>query len=137
RTYQHSIVPNRWNKDDEVNYSHALARRLPAEVLYDAIHRATGSVTRLPGLPAGARAAQLLDSNVQVPGGFLDLFGRPPRESACECERTSSSMLLGPVLALVNGPVLQDAVKDPNNRITRIAASQKDDAKLVEELFIS
>ncbi len=137
RTYQHSIVTNRWNKDDEVNYAHALARRLPAEVLYDAIHRATGSVSRLPGLPVGARAAQLLDSNVKIPGGFLDLFGRPPRESACECERTTSSMLLGPVLTLVNGPVLQDALKDPSNRISKLVAVEKNDAKLVEELFLA
>ena len=42
RTYQHSLLTNQWNEDDEVNYSHALARRVPAEVLYDAIHRATG-----------------------------------------------------------------------------------------------
>ncbi len=53
RTYQHSYVANRWNKDDEINYSHALARRLPAEVLYDAIHRVTGSTSKLPGLPPG------------------------------------------------------------------------------------
>src|SRR5262249_17327781 len=85
RTYQHAIATNKWNKDDEINYSHALARRLPAEVLYDAIHRATGSVSKLPGLPPGSRAAQMIDSSVPVPGGFLELFGRPPRESSCEC----------------------------------------------------
>src|SRR5437763_3495405 len=33
RTYQHSVATNRWNADDNTNYSHALARRLPAEVL--------------------------------------------------------------------------------------------------------
>jgi len=113
RTYQHSVSANKWNDDDKVNYSHALARRLPAEVLYDAIHRATGSVTRLPGLPAGSRAAQLLDSTQDVPGGFLDLFGKPPRESACECERVTG-MQLGPVLNLVNGPVVADAIRDPS-----------------------
>jgi hypothetical protein len=136
RVYQHSIVANQWNQDDEVNYSHALARRLPAEVLYDAIQRTTGSVSILPGLPPGARAAQLLDSTVQLPSGFLDLFGKPPRESACECERTGS-LMLGPVLNLVNGPIVADAVKDPDNRIAKLVASQKDDAKLVEELFLS
>src|SRR5436305_13153826 len=93
RVYQQSITTNRWNQDDEINYSHALARRLPAEVLFDAIHRATGSVSNLPGLPPGARAAQLLDSNVQLPGGFLQQFGKPPRESACECERSTTLML--------------------------------------------
>ncbi len=137
RVYQHSIVTTKWNQDDDINYSHALARRLPAEVLYDAIHRVTGSVSRLPGLPQGARAAQLLDSSVEVPGGFLTLFGRPPRESACECERTTGSMMLAPVLNLVNGPTLADAVKDPDNRIARLVANQKDDAKVVEELFLA
>lgn len=136
RTYQHSLATNKWNADDEVNYSHALARRLPAEVLYDAIHRVTGSPSRLPGLPPGARAAELLDSNVPVPGGFLELFGKPPRESACECER-SGGMMLGPVLNLVNGPVVGEALKDPSNRIARLVAEHKDDTRVVEELFLA
>src|SRR5262249_38501559 len=98
------------------------------------IHRAAGASTRIPGLPPTIRAAQLLDSNVQIPGGFLDLFGKPPRESACECER-SSGLMLGPVLNLVNGPVLAEALKDPNNRLAKLVAAEKDDAKVVEELF--
>jgi hypothetical protein len=136
RTYQHSIDANQWNKDDDTNFSHAIAKRLSAEVLFDAIHRVTGSNPRLPGLPPGARAAQLLDSNVSVPGGFLELFGKPPRESACECER-SSGIMLGPVLNLVNGPVIGEAIRDPGNRIAKLTAANPDDAKLVEELFVS
>lgn len=136
RVYQQSLTTNRWNEDDDLNYSHAVARRLPAEVLYDAIHRATGSVARLPGMPAGARAAQLLDSNVEVPGSFLNLFGRPPRESACECERTGTVML-GPVLNLINGPVVANAIKDSENRIAKLVASEKDDIKVVQEIFLA
>jgi len=136
RTYQHSVITNRWNQDDQVNYSHAIARRLPAEVLYDAIHRATGTTTRLPGLPPGARAAQLLDSAQDAPGGFLDLFGKPPRESACECER-STGVQLGPVLALVNGPVVGEAVRDGSNRIAELLRKEKDTAKIVEELYLA
>lgn len=136
RTYQHSIKTNEWNKDDEINYSHAIARRLPAEVLYDAIHRVTGSLSKLPGLPAGARAAQTVDSNVAVPGGFLDLLGRPPRESACECER-SNHMLLGSIMNLVNGPVVADALRDPANRINKLVATEKDDRKIVEEIYVA
>jgi hypothetical protein len=136
RVYQQSIVTTKWNEDDEINYSHALARRLPAEVLYDAIHRATGSVSRLPGMPAGARAVSLLDSAVEVPGGFFNLFGRPPRESACECERTGT-MMLAPVLNLVNGPVVANAIRDPANHIARLVAADKDDARVVEEIFMS
>jgi hypothetical protein len=105
-------------------------------VLYDAIHRVTGSTSKLPGLPPGSRAAQLLDANVELPGGFLTLFGKPPRESACECER-AGGMMLGPVLALVNGPVVGDALKDPNNRIAKLLATEKDDGKVVEEIFLA
>jgi hypothetical protein len=136
RTYQLSIATTQWNRDDDINYSHATARRLPAEVLYDSIHRVTGSVSRLPGLPPGARAAQLPDSNVDLPGGFLDLFGKPVRESACECERTGG-MNLGPVLAMVNGPIVADALKDPNNRLTKLVAASKDDGKVVEDVYLA
>ena len=136
RTYQLSIATTPQNKDDEINYSHALPRRLPAEVLFDSIHRATGSRASLPGLPKGGRAAQLLDSNVELPGGFLELFGKPVRESACECER-SNTMMLGPVLAMVNGPIVADAVKDPAGDLARFVASTKDDAKAVEQIYLS
>ena len=136
RTYQLAIATNPWNKDDGINYSHAAARRLPAEVLFDAIHEATGSQSRLPGLPQGARAAQLVDSNVELPGGFLDILGKPVRESACECER-SNDLNFGPVLAMVNGPVVADAIADPDNRITKLVQSEKDDAKVVEGLYVA
>ncbi len=135
RTYQHSIKANKWNNDDHVNYSHALARRLPAEVLYDAIHRVSGSQSRLPGLPPGARAVELVLESKQLPE-FLKLLGRPPRESACECER-SNSMLLGPVLKLINGPVISNALADNNNRINKLAVSDKSDTEVVQELFLA
>lgn len=133
RTYQLSISTNKWNEDDAINYSHATARRLPAEVLFDAIHRATGSQPKLPGVPAGFRAAQLPDAGVSLP--FLDDFGRPPRESACECER-SGGVLLAPVLKLVNGPDVANAISDAGNAITKIVAEQSDDAKVIEELYL-
>lgn len=136
RTYQLAIATNKWNKDDDINYSHAVARRLSAEVLFDSIHKATGSQSKLPGLPAGSRAVQLVDSNVELPGGFLELFGKPVRESACECER-SGGMNLGPILAMVNGPIVADAIKDPNNRLNKLVLAEKDDGKVVEEIYLA
>src|SRR5262249_42732672 len=61
---------------------------------------------------------------------------KPPRESACECER-SGGLMLGPVLNLINGPVIADAVKDPDNRIAQLVAKEKDDTKTVEGIFLS
>ncbi len=135
RTYQLSFEPNRWNEDDRTNYSHAIARRLPAEVLYDTVYRVTGSVSKIPGVPPGTRAAALPDSGVELPSGFLSTFGRPVRESACECER-SSGLQLGPVMALISGPTIGDAIDDPNNELAKLVAREEDDARLVDELFL-
>ncbi len=136
RTYQLSIVTNQWNEDDQSNYAHATARRLPAETLYDALQHVTGHRPSLPGLPADSLASQLPDAGAKVPDGFLELFGRPVRESACECER-SSGIMLGQMLNLVNGPTFAEAIAAPSNRIEAIVGAQTDDARVVEELFVA
>ncbi|MBI1248551.1 DUF1553 domain-containing protein [bacterium] len=133
RVYQQSINSNRWNEDDHINFSHAMPRRLPAEVLFDAIHEVTGSVYNLPQLPNGFRAAQLPGTDVRIP--FLDDFGRPPRESSCECER-ATGVMLGPVMKLVNGPVISDAIADNNNALAKLANEIKDDHALIDEVFL-
>jgi hypothetical protein len=135
RVYQLSINTNKWNEDDTVNYSHAMARRLPAETLYDAVFAATGATRRLSNMPAGATADEQRDPSVNAPDGFLDLFGRPARQSSCECER-SSGVMLGQALNLINGPTIADAINESNNSIAQLVASEKDDGRVVEELFL-
>jgi WD40 repeat protein len=134
RTYQLSIETNKWNVDDTINFSHAKARRLPAEVLYDTIHAVTGANSKFPGVPKGTRASSLPDVGVRLPDGFLANFGRPVRESSCECER-NSDMQLGPIMALLSGPTVGDAIADPGNAITKLAKESKDDRSLVAGLF--
>ncbi|MGB6044693.1 MAG: DUF1549 domain-containing protein, partial [Pirellulales bacterium] len=135
RTYQLSFLANRWNEDDRRNYSHALPRRLPAEVLYDALHQVTGSISDLPGVPPGTRAAALPDSNIKLPGGFLDTMGRPARQSACECER-SSGLELGPVMALISGPTVAAAIADPKNSLIGLVEQHSDDTDLVNAIVM-
>ena len=135
RTYQLSIETNKWNQDDEINFSHAKARRLPAEVLYDAVYAVTGAESNIPGVPAGTRAAQLPDAGVKLADGFLGNLGRPARESACECER-SSELQLGPIMAMVSGPTVNDAISAPGNAIAKLAEEQTDPHTLVQSLFL-
>jgi hypothetical protein len=131
RTYQLTVGTNKWNEDDKINYSHAIARRLPAEVLYDSVQRVTGAPSKLPG---GLRATQLPDAGSDLPSGFLANLGKPARESACECER-SSDLRLGSVMALLSGPAVADAIGDTKNALVKLTVDQPDDAKLVDELF--
>jgi hypothetical protein len=108
---------------------------LPAEVLYDAVYRVLGEVSRFPGVAPGTRAAELPDSGVELPSGFLTTFGRPARESACECERTSG-LQLGPVMALVSGPTIGEAIDDPRNGLATLVAQESDDQVLINRLFL-
>ncbi len=132
RTYQLAVGTNKWNEDDKINYSHALARRLPAEVLYDSVLKVTGSAPKLPG---GQRAQTLADGQSDLPSGFLANLGKPPRESACECER-SSDLRLGSIMALLSGPAVADAIGDEKNELTKLVTAQADDTKLVDEIFV-
>ena len=88
RAYQASIATNQWNQNDGENFSHAVPRRIGAEALMDALALATGVRPAFPEAPPETRAEQVTDPHVGK-DGFLDLFGRPSRESSCECERRS------------------------------------------------
>src|SRR5262249_29596254 len=46
-------------------------------------------------------------------------------------------MLLAPVLNLTNGPVVADALKDPQNRLNQILAANPDSAKAIEDLYLA
>ncbi|MEP3479775.1 MAG: DUF1549 domain-containing protein [Fuerstiella sp.] len=136
RTYQLSFKSNPFNEDDHQNFSHATARRLPAEVLYDAIHKAVGSTSKIPGIADGTRAAAIPDAGIKLTDGFLANLGRPVRESACECER-SADLQLGPIMALIGGPTVGEALADPNNRLTKLVNEIDDDRKLVNEIVLN
>ena len=135
RTYQQSIKTNKWNKADTINFSHATARRLTAEQLLDAIGVATGSQPKFEGVPKDFRAVQLPDSKVKD-DGFLKLFGRPERESSCECERTTE-VSLAHAMNLINGPTVANAIIDPKGRIAKLIKEDKDDRTLIEEMYLA
>ena len=135
RTYQLSTRSNEWNADDEVNFSHAVPRRLTAEELMDAMTVATGSRMMFKEVPVSFLAEALPDSKVGM-GGFLDLFGRPQRESPCECERRSE-VSLKQALNLINGSTVGDAVADPDGRLAKLIIEGAPDRKLVEDLYLA
>ena len=68
RTYQLSSHTNELNADDDLYFSHALTKLLPAEVLLDAISTVTGTTTAFEGLPQGARVTQMPDGKDGPPG---------------------------------------------------------------------
>jgi hypothetical protein len=135
RTYQTSIVTNEWNASDRDNFSHAIPRRLSAEELMDGVSSAAGVRARFPEVPENTAASQLVDPHIGREG-FLDVLGRPPRESSCECERRSD-FSLPQALNLVNGRTISDAVADPSGRVAKLVLSGKSDEVVVSELYLA
>jgi hypothetical protein len=136
-TYQLSSMPNEFNKYDTHAYARYYPKRLTAEVLYDAVTQVTGSPTPFPGLPADAhaprRALMLPDESFQ--SYFLDVFGRPQRLSACECERVSEANL-AQVLHLLNSDEVQNKLSRPGGRADELARDPRPDADKVDEMFL-
>ncbi len=133
RTYQLSSHTNELNAEDNLYFSHALTKLLPAEVLLDAISTVTGTTTAFEGLPQGARATQMPDGKMDNP--FLKTFGRPARELACECERESDSNL-SQALQLIGGATVNGKLHDDNGRIAQLARSGKSPEAITAELYL-
>lgn len=133
RTYQLSAQTNDFNKDDNKYFSHAVTKLHTAEQLFDALCFVTDVPERFPGVPMGTRAAQLPDGEVNNP--FLKTFGQPARELACECERENDSNL-AQALQLINGPAVNDRLRNANNRIGKLLAKKVPDRDLLGEVFL-
>jgi hypothetical protein len=135
RAYQASIQTNIWNEDDKVNFSHATPRRLSAEELMDAIAQAAGARPKFPEVPPDTKAEEFPDPHVGK-DGFLDVFGRPARESSCECERRSD-ISLPQALNLMNGRTIGDTIADSKGRVAKLILSGAVDHAIVEELYLA
>jgi len=137
RTYQLSAVPNEFNQHDKQNYARYYPKRMSAEVLFDAVCQVTDSSTAFAGLPqdrfAPRRAIMLPDESFQ--SYFLDVFGRPQRISACECERVSEANL-AQALHLLNSEEVQTKLSRAGGRADALVADKRPDAEKVEELFM-
>jgi len=132
-TYQMSFRSNRWNEDDSTNFSHCIPRRLSAEQLMEAVSVATGVAPRIAGLPEGARPVEAPDGLVKN-DDFLKLFGRPKRDSACECARTND-LSLAHALNLVNGESIHGATVNPKGLVSTLISTHAEDAAVVTELY--
>lgn len=135
--YALSSEPNASNRDDHQSFARYYPRRLQAEVLLDAISQTLGVPTEFPGsagkFPLGTRAIDLPDE--AVPNAFLDVFGRPARSSACECERVSEPSL-GQALALIGSPVIDQKLAAKDSYVAELVADRRPLAAVADDLFI-
>jgi Protein of unknown function (DUF1553)/Protein of unknown function (DUF1549) len=136
RAYQLGSLSTPGNAADAANvyYTRYTVKRLTAEQLADALDFVTGTREKYPGLPLGTRAIQLPDTKVK--SFFLDVFGRPPRQITCECER-SSQPNIAQALHLLNGDFLNKKIADPAGRIEQLLKAKTPASAIIEEMYLA
>jgi hypothetical protein len=95
KTYQLSSIPRTGHPEAAAYFAHYPLRRLDAEVLIDALCQVTGTTERYSSaipepytvMPDGQRSVGLPDGSIT--SSFLELFGRPPRDTGLESERNN------------------------------------------------
>jgi hypothetical protein len=132
--YQRSSLANASNAADQRNFARSLRRRLPAEVLLDAVGDLTGSREPFGGLAAGSRAVQTW--NHKLTSEFMDAFGRPNPSLECPCERERKPTVVQS-LHLMNANGLQAKLAAPSGRVAAWAAAAKPPEEVVREIYLS
>ena len=137
QAYGLSSAPNESNREDLQSYSRFYPRRLPAEVLLDGISQVLDVPTTFAGgpgtFPVGTRAIDLPDENVA--STFLDVFGRPARTTACECER-SDEPALAQALELVNSSEIHRKLSHADGYVARLAENDKPHSENTVDIFL-
>jgi len=95
QTYQLSCVPRSEQAAAEAQFAYYPLRRIEAEVLIDALNQITGTTEKYSSpipepftfIPENQRAIALGDGSIT--STFLELFGRPARDTGLESERSS------------------------------------------------
>lgn len=140
KTYQLSSVPASADPRAATEFAYYQVRRLGAEVLIDAIDQITGtteaysSMTPEPFtfIPESQRSILLADGSITSP--FLDLFGRPSRDTGLESERNNSATA-SQRLHLLNSSHIQRKIERGPKMLALFRTTIKP-ADLVDELYL-
>ena len=119
--YQRSWRPNDTNKHDDRNFSRMIIRRLPAEIVADAITQATASKSRIATMASTAKDRTIGPDASSGRGRkstsmsyALSVFGKPDRTANCDCGRSNDPTLLQAIFTR-NDPAM-NTLLDGNNR---------------------
>ena len=141
-TYQLASEPNATNAGDEINYSHAIPRRLSAEQLLDTQAQVADAPLPIRDHPPGTRVVQVANtikekrrrSKDDIVDVVLEAFGKPQRLLNCECER-SDETTLAQAFQMISGPVLNGLLTSKANRLERLAKADQPAQQTLESLY--
>ena len=116
KTYQLAAVPQSKSPEAAANFAFYPLRRIDAEVLIDALDQITGADEKYSSaipepytfIPDNLRSIALPDGSIT--SGFLEQFGRPPRDTGLESER-NNRITAAQKLTLLNSSLMQKKIE--------------------------
>jgi hypothetical protein len=140
RTYGLAFETNDSNKYDKNNFSHSYIRPLMAEQVVDVLNSALGVEEPFAGpdaAPAGTKMVEVGSSRLNGNVAYvLRLFGRPPRTTACDCERTAEPALPQTLFRMTD-PTIANKLAAGTGRVQQLAKAKLTDEELVDEAFLA
>ncbi len=141
QTFQLSSIPAQRSPEAVANFAHYPLRRMEAEVLIDALNQITNTKedysSPIPEpftfVPDDIRAIALGDGSIT--SSFLELFGRPPRDTGLEEER-SRNITAAQRLHLLNSSHVQKKIKACPLVARAAETAGEDSAELIERIYL-
>jgi len=140
RVYQLSAEPTPSAVGDQRQFSHAMLRRLRADVLLDSIVAVTGVPRSLPKAPKGTKAINYINRGYgyHATGDYvLDTFGQSARKTVCACDTKTNPSLPQVMHLLVGdtvGPRIHTAAT--NGVLKQIIDEHSSPESVIEAIFI-
>ncbi|MGC8989246.1 MAG: DUF1549 and DUF1553 domain-containing protein, partial [Verrucomicrobiia bacterium] len=141
KTYQLSPLPRSSLPEAEANFANYIVRRLEAEVLIDALNQVTGSSEQYSSaipepytfIPENHRSIALPDASIT--SSFLEMFGRPPRDTGMESERNNRVTAAQRLHLLNSGQVLRKI--DQSKILQPLFQSAKPPREIIPTLYLA
>jgi len=142
RTYQQSFIPQSKNPDIEKYFAYYPPRRLEAEVLLDILCKITQSgieyISQVPEpytiIPPDRKNILLYDGTIT--NDFLELFGRPPRDTGYESER-NNEISVEQLRYLLNSSSLFKKIQSSQYIKKIIVDSNWNKRKTIENIYLA
>lgn len=141
KTYQLSCIPQSDEPEAAALFAHYHLRPLDAEVLLDAICRITGTTeeysSRIPEpftwVQERRRSIALADGSITSP--FLEMFGRPPRDTGMELERNPKPSA-SQRLHMLNSSHIHDKIRK-SDKLRELFKSSDDRQETVAKIYLT
>ncbi len=141
RTYQQSSIPGSDSPDAEALFAYYPVRRLDAEVLMDALCKVGGTgeeyVSQVPEpytfIPRYQKTVMLADGSIT--STFLEMFGRPARDTGMESER-NNKITDAQEMYLLNSNDIQLRIQSSPALRRIMAVAMGDERELIQRIFL-